>query len=74
MSKHYRTAAGSEVEISGKHNGIVTIDFDWFEENACPEARPVADTLHPDDPVLTWCCPCCDPGAARLQVVSEPVA
>ena len=32
---HYRTAAGSEMWISGKHDGVSEVSFDWFEEDAC---------------------------------------
>lgn len=29
---HYRTKAGSEMWISGKHGGISRVEFDWLEE------------------------------------------
>ena len=65
-AEHYRTAAGSRVEISGVHRGISMIDWDWFEEGACRGARPAADVSDRADPMLCWYCDCCQPGQARL--------
>jgi hypothetical protein len=31
---HYRTRAGSTVEVNGEHSGCVRVVFDWFEEPA----------------------------------------
>jgi hypothetical protein len=60
-TENYRTERGSRVEISGKHRGISVIDFDWFEEGACFEARPVAEVNY-----LFWSCDCCGSGQAPL--------
>jgi hypothetical protein len=65
---NYRTPAGSLVEVSGKHNGIVTITFDWFEEGACCKAHPVDDLSDKAEPRLTWSCDCCGYGSAPLIV------
>lgn len=62
----YRTEHGSTVRVSGKHRGIISIEFDWFEEDACPDAHPTADVSDPHDPVLSWECDCCGYGEARL--------
>ena len=60
----YKTAAGSIVTISGKHGGVVEVDFNWLEENnACIECFP--DTSVQDDR-LTWYCDECDGGSAEL--------
>lgn len=67
---YYRTAHGSRVEISGRHMGIVTIDFDWLEEGACIESKRnvLAETRDPEDAWLFWSCKCCGGGQTRLQV------
>ena len=70
----YRTPAGSTVEITGKHRGIVAITFDWFEENACMEAHPVENMSDKDEPMLTWSCECCGYGSARLVRVESSCA
>lgn len=67
MTERYRTDAGSRVEITGKHRGISTIEWDWFEEGACPEAHPVADVSRRDEQLLLWSCECCGSGQARLR-------
>lgn len=36
----FRSVAGSTVTISGKYQGIFTIDWDWFEEGACCDSQP----------------------------------
>ena len=54
--KKYKTKAGSTVEISGKYNGIITIDWDWFEENACIESHP---TWEEDTESIVAHCECC---------------
>jgi hypothetical protein len=69
MAETYRTERGSRVEISGKHRGISVIDFDWFEEGACFEAKRnvVAEVYsRRDEPYLFWSCDCCEPGQAPL--------
>jgi hypothetical protein len=65
-TENYRTARGSRVEISGAHRGISVINWDWFEEGACIEARPVAEVNSRDDPHLFWSCDCCGAGQAPL--------
>ena len=64
----YRTAAGSEVTVSGKYGGIYDFDFDWFEEGACVEAAPYIL-----DDCLCWACDCHpdDEGCAELRRVEE---
>lgn len=70
-SEIYRSAAGSEVTVSGKHMGIVTIDFDWFEEEACIEADPYFDRDDRQDPAIIATCECC--GSQRIQVKIDPL-
>lgn len=60
----YRTAEGSTVVISGKHNGIATVEFDWLEENACCDCRV---NPYPEDGYLTWDCDECGGGRAKLE-------
>jgi len=37
----YQTKGGSTVTISGKHGGIVEVEFDWVEEDgACVDCVP----------------------------------
>lgn len=66
----YRTAAGSTVEISGEHGGISTIDFDWFEEDACfdCEVQPYPEQFGEDDWRLVWNCEYCSGGNAELII------
>jgi len=66
--ERYRSAAGSLVEISGEHRGITTIVFDWFEEGACIEARPVAEVSDRRYPWLSWSCDCHGHRQAKLTV------
>jgi len=62
----YRTPAGSTVTVSGKHGGIFTVAFDWFEEpRACDSC--VVDPI-PDGEYLTWACGRCGGGSAMLTV------
>lgn len=62
----YRTAAGSRVTVEGRHSGIITIDWDRFEEGACVEARPEAELADKAEPMLHWSCACCESGNTRL--------
>ena len=65
---HYRTKAGSFVEISGKHGGISAVEFDWFEEpNACIDCTvdPYPDR-DCDRWILTWECEECGGGCAEI--------
>lgn len=63
----YRSDAGSEVRVSGARHGIITIDFDFFEEEACIEAEP---GFHddPKEPGILATCECCDPQWIPLKV------
>lgn len=64
---HYRTAAGSEMWISGEHGGISRVEFDWLEEGACPDCVPDA---YEYDGMLIWHCDQCEGGQAELQPVT----
>lgn len=63
----YKTAAGSTLVVSGKHSGIFTVEFDWFEEGACVDCavntRPDYDE---ESWWLTWDCDECGGGRAQL--------
>lgn len=60
----YKTKAGSIVKVSGKHGGVVEIDFDWFEENACCDSHPWID-----DGFLCWACDCCCEPASGAKLL-----
>ena len=66
---HYRTAAGSEMWISGEHGGISDVSFDWTEEDACPYCRA---SPYEHDGRLVWECEVCGGGSAELFPVDEP--
>ena len=58
----YKTKNGSIVVISGKHNGIIEIDFNWIEENnACCDCEPFVE-----NDMLIWECKYCDGGNTIL--------
>ena len=63
----YKTAAGSTMSISGEHGGRSVVEFDWWDEGACPncEPEPYAD----DDGFLVWNCDDCGGGRAELFAV-----
>ena len=68
---HYRTAAGSEMHISGAHSGISKVEFDWSSEpDACcdcvPEPYEHGGRLH-------WSCDFCEGGSAQLVPVTPNV-
>lgn len=65
---HYRTAAGSEMWISGKHGGKSTVEFDWFEEDACCDCQPEP---YDCDGRLIWHCDECGGGSAELMPVTS---
>ena len=67
---HYRTAAGSEMWISGDYGGISRVNFDWLEEGACCdcEAQP-----YEFDGMLSWHCEECGGGSAQLYP-ADPAA
>ena len=60
---HYRTAAGSEMWVSGKHGGFSEVSFDWFEEDACLDCQVSAYDV---DGRLVWSCEECGGGSAEL--------
>ena len=66
---HYRTAAGSEMWVSGAHGGRSRVEFDWYEENnACIECVPSAYDSEGD---LVWTCDECGGGRAKLMPVED---
>lgn len=67
---HYRTAAGSEMRISGEHGGKSVVEFDWLEEGACCDC--VAQPYEADG-MLTWHCEECGGGSAQLYP-ADPTA
>lgn len=58
----YKTENGSTVTITGKHCGIVTIQFDWLEEGGCIDCEPSTDV---NEDVLYWSCDYCGGGQVR---------
>ena len=60
---HYRTAAGSEMWISGENGGRSAVAFDWLEEGACPECEV---DPYDFDGMLLWHCEECNGGSAQL--------
>ncbi|HHT9145676.1 MAG TPA: hypothetical protein ACFYD4_08375 [Candidatus Wunengus sp. YC61] len=61
---HYKTAAGSEMRISGAHGGgISEVDFDWLEEGGCCDCTPEP---YEQDGRIVWHCKACGGGSARL--------
>lgn len=53
-----------------EHGGISTIDFDWFEEDACfdCEVQPYPEQFGEDDWRLVWNCEYCSGGNAELII------
>lgn len=68
QTRPMRTDAGSRVRLSGKHGGIVDIDFDWFEEDhACIDCQPDIDASRDTNWwKLVWTCESCGGGSADL--------
>lgn len=65
--KQFESDHGSKVTLSGNHEGIVTIDLDWFEEGICMEAHPHFN--HDlDDPHIVACCDCCEDSPFHIPV------
>lgn len=62
----YRTRAGSEMIVSGAHAGISRVEFDWVEEQACPDCTPEP---YDDEGFLIWHCEGCGGGRAALAAV-----
>lgn len=54
--RHYRSAAGSTVTVP--RWGVWEMEWDWFEEQACIEARPTFDD-DPREPAIVASCDCC---------------
>lgn len=70
----YRTAAGSTLEVSGKHSGVFRVDFDWLEEvDACFDCQPDPTPVETSPGVfrLVWHCDECDGGSAVLMPVAS---
>lgn len=69
----YRTDAGSTLEVSGKHGGISTVEFEWLEEpGACMDCHASA---YDDEGYLVWHCDLHDGGRAkwhRIESRAEP--
>jgi len=59
----YQTRAGSVMGVTCRHGGRTVVDFDWFEEGACPECHAQA---YDDDGFLVWHCDVCGGGSAKL--------
>lgn len=59
---------GSTVKVSGKHNGIFDIEFDWFEEGMCCDGHP---TFNNDlgDPKIVVYCDCCGTEEISLKKI-----
>jgi len=60
----YRTAAGSEMRVSGLRSGVSAVNFDWVEEGACVDCQP---NVYDDDGYLVWDCDDCGGGKAKLE-------
>jgi hypothetical protein len=56
---YYRSAAGSLVTVP--RWGVWKVDWDWFEEGACPGAHVSFDDDR-SEPAISWDCDCCDGG------------
>ena len=59
----YRTAAGSEMRVSGNHGGRSEVSFDWLEEGGCLDCQASA---YDRDGMLVWECDECGGGSAEL--------
>lgn len=71
-SGYYRTAAGSELWISGKNGDAAWVLFDWVEEaGACFECE--VDPYPDEDGWLQWHCRYCGSGRAKL-IAAPPKA
>lgn len=65
------TPNGSKVKVEGAHKGIVTVDFDWFEEDACIDCEPdIDETRHCGFHRLHWACESCGGASARLTPIT----
>lgn len=69
--RHYKTAHGSTVTVP--RWGVWECEFDWLEEGACFNAsRSVSVEDDDEEPMLHWCCECCDAGSAPLLRCDVP--
>lgn len=71
---HYKTEAGSTVEVFGKHSGAFRVKFDWMEES--PACFDCEVNHEPEDwgnriYHLTWHCDYCGGGSAALSNVEK---
>jgi hypothetical protein len=67
---HYRTHAGSTLEVHGEHGGCVRVSFDWVEEaGACCDCTvdPYPEDWGDGEHRLTWFCEFCGGGSATLE-------
>lgn len=74
---HYRTKAGSTVEVYGQYSGRVRVSFDWLEEpDACCDCQvePYPEHWGDDEYRLTWSCEICGGGSATLYPDPEAEA
>ena len=62
----------SRVAVTGKHQGIFTVDFDWLEEDACCDAYPQFNGDF-DEPAIEAFCDCggCE-GYFRISLKEVP--
>lgn len=72
MSREYGTRNGSSVRVEGRHSGIITVNFDWFEEDACIGCIPDLDeTRLSGFKTLFWTCEECGGGEAALRLIHD---
>lgn len=64
--KRFVSPKGSWVEVSGKHQGIFDISYDWLEEGGCCDAMPEFNRDY-DEPAIIARCECCEPQVVRLE-------
>ncbi len=67
---HYRTKAGSTLEVYGAHSGCVRVEFDWLgEDHACFDCtvEPYPEDWGDGTYHLTWHCDYCGGGSAELE-------
>jgi hypothetical protein len=65
----YYTRAGSRLEVSGKHGGRFSLEFDWMEEpGACIDCvpDPEPEEFGPEDFRIVWRCALHSSGNAQL--------
>ena len=68
----YHTDAGSLVTVAGLHGGRASVEFDWFEENACVDCRPDRYPERDGDELyLVWSCDECGGGRSVLRKLAR---